>query len=136
MLRQDWGFEYTASKLADAAATKKCFHQDRLEWWKKKRLEVMNTIRAEGLEIDERIVMEYRSPKSRDWERGTQVMVRNDLQADLQECQEKLGFHTKHLEQYDGWNQVLAANPESRIKLDHDDWLFFFSRSGGIHEFV
>jgi len=129
MLRQDWGFDYTATKLADAADLKKAFHQERLDWWKAKRLEVMTTIRSEGLEIDEKIALEYRNPKQRDWNQGSQVMVRNDLQKDLSECLEKLGHHTQQLQQYDGWQQVLAANPEARVKLDIDDWLFFFGRN-------
>ena len=129
MLRQDWGFDYTAAKLAEAADQKKAFHHERLDWWKAKRLEVMATIRAEGLEIDEKIVLEFRNPKSRDWTQGSQVMVRNDLQKDLSECLEKLSHHTQQLQQFDGWQQVLAANPEARVKLDIDDWLFFFGRN-------
>ena len=128
MLRQDWGFDYTATKLAEAADQKKAFHQERLAWWKAKRVEVMTTIRAEGLEIDEKIALEYRNPKSRDWDRGSQVMVRNDLQKDLSECLEKLGHHTQQVQQYDGWQQVLVANADARVKLDIDDWLFFFGR--------
>ena len=129
MLRKDWCFDYTASTLSEAAAQKQSFHQERLDWWKNKRVEVMNTIRSEGLEIDEKIVLEFRSPKARDWDRSSQVMVRNDLQNDLSECQEKLSHHTQQLQQYDGWQQVLAANPEARVKLDIEDWLFFFGRN-------
>ena len=129
MLRQDWGFDYTATKLAEAADQIKAFHQERLAWWKAKRVEVMTTIRTEGLEIDEKIALEYRNPKSRDWDRGSQVMVRNDLQKDLTECLEKLAHHTQQVQQYDGWQQVLAANADARVKLDIDDWLFFFGRS-------
>ena len=129
MLRKDWSFDYTAAKLAEAASTKIAHHTERLAWWRAKREEVMKTIRAEGLEIDEKIVLGFRSPKSRDWDRGAQVMVRNDLQKDLEECLEKLGHHTDLLTQYDGWQQVLQANPESRIKLDIEDWLFFFGRA-------
>ena len=129
MLRKDWCFDYTASRLSEAATKKQVFHQERLDWWKAKRIEVMNTIRSEGLEIDEKIVLEFRSPKSRDWDRGSQVMVRNDLQNDLSECLEKLSHHTQQVQQYDGWQQVLAANPEARVKLDIEDWLFFFGRN-------
>ena len=53
----------------------------------------------------------------------------NDLQKDLTECLEKLSHHTQQVQQYDGWQQVLAANADSRVKLDIDDWLFFFGRS-------
>ena len=129
MLRKDWCLEYTASKLSEASTEKLAFHQERLNWWKAKRTEVMNTIRSEGLEIDEKIVLEFRSPKSRDWDRGSQVMVRNDLQNDLSECLEKLSHHTEKVQQYDGWQQVLAANPQARVKLDIEDWLFFFGRN-------
>ena len=129
MLRKDWGFDYTATKLAEAAATKMVFHQERLDWWKTKRQEVMGTIRSEGLEIDEKLVMEFRSPKARDWDRSAQVLIRNDLQTDLSECLDKLSHHTQQVQQYDGWQQVLAANPEARVKLDIEDWLFFFARN-------
>lgn len=129
MLRKDWDFDYTATKLAEAAAVKMAFHQERLDWWKAKRQEVMSTIRSEGLEIDEKIVLEFRSPKARDWDRGSQVMIRNDLQTDLTECLEKLGHHTQQVQQYDGWQQMLAANAEARVKLDIEDWLFFFARN-------
>ena len=129
MLRKDWGFDYTANKLAEAAAVKMAFHQERLDWWKAKRQEVMTTIRAEGLEIDEKIVLEFRNPKARDWDRGSQVLIRNDLQTDLSECLEKLGHHTQQVQQYDGWQQVLAANAEARVRLDIEDWLFFFGRN-------
>ena len=129
MLRKDWGFDYTATKLAEAAAIKMVFHQERLDWWKTKRQEVMGTIRSEGLEIDEKLVMEFRNPKARDWDRSAQVLIRNDLQTDLSECLDKLSHHTQQVQQYDGWQQVLAANPEARVKLDIEDWLFFFARN-------
>ena len=129
MLRNDWCFDYPASTRSEAAAEKLAFHHERLDWWKAKRTEVMATIRSEGLEIDEKIVLEFRSPKSRDWDRGAQVMVRNDLQSDLSECLEKLSHHTQQVQQYDGWQRVLAANPEARVKLDIEDWLFFFGRN-------
>ena len=64
MLREKWGFSYTAEQLSDAAAKKVAFHLERLNWWKEKRATVMATIRSEGLEINEKIALEYRSPKS------------------------------------------------------------------------
>ncbi len=128
MQRNEWKFEYTASKLADAAQAKIVWHTERLDWWKNKKEVVFATIRSEGLEVDEKISLEFVNPKSRDWERGAQVMIRNDLQKDLDECLEKLQAHTKCLNEYNGWQQVLVANPENRLSLDIDDWLFFFGR--------
>ena len=60
--------------------------------------------------------------------KGAEVMIRNDLQKDLAECHEKLRHHTEKLAQYDGWQQLLEANPETRQALDIEDWLFFFGR--------
>ena len=128
MQRTDWKFDYTATKLGEAAQAKINWHTDRLEWWKTKKDQVFATIRKEGLEVDEKISMGFSNPKSRDWERGAQVMVRNDLQKDLEECLQKLQAHTKQLNEYNGWNQVLVANPENRLSLDIDDWLFFFGK--------
>jgi len=78
---------------------------------------------------DERIVLQYANPKARDWDRGAQVMVRNDLRDDLDECLKKLRWHTEKRQEYDGWVQALGAAPDERHELDIDDWLFFFGRA-------
>lgn len=127
MLRTEWGFEYTASTLAEAAEKKLNFHNERFAFWKSKKDEVWATIQREGLEVDEKISMGYRSPKATDYDRGARVMVRNDLQSDLDEVLEKLKHHTGMRSQYEGWKHALEANPESRFKLDIDDWQFFFA---------
>ena len=129
MQRNEWKFDYTASTLADAAQSRIDFHQERLSFWKIKREDVLAQIRSEGVEVDEKIVLGYRNPKSRDWERGGKVMIRNDLQLNLEEVYEKLHWHTEKLTAYDAWQKVLAANPENRLSLDVDDWQFFFAHT-------
>jgi hypothetical protein len=127
--RQIWQFEYMGSQLAEAARAKLAHHQERFGWWSSKKEEVLSKIRSEGLEIDESLAME--SPhhaKARDYQRGTQVMIRNDLQENLEECLRKLSYHAAQSHQYDGWVQVLAANSDARVRLDHEDWLFFFGK--------
>lgn len=126
MIRNNWNFIYTGAQLAEAARKKIDFHQERLTFWKDKREEVVATIRVEGLEIEDKVSLGHRNPKARDWERGTQVLVRNDLQMVLDECLEKLGWHTQKLGEYLGWEQVLSANLNASQSLDIDDWLFFF----------
>ena len=128
MLRQTWKFNYSAQQILDATDTKLKFHQDRFNWWKEKKEQVITQIREEGLEIDENIALEYLSPKSRDWERGTQVTVRDDLRKDLNECLKKLAFHTDLINDFSGWHQILIANPDIPLSLDHEDWLFFFGQ--------
>ena len=117
MLRAEWKFSYPAARLGEAAVAKLAYHDERLQWWSDKRKQVMQTIRAEGLEIDERQVLAHPSPKGRDWDRGAKVMVRNDLQEDLEECLVKLRFHTEKRRDYDGWMQVLQANPGTPLEL-------------------
>lgn len=130
MLRDEWRFPTPAARLAEAAQAKLAHHDERVKWWTGKRAQVMETIRAEGLEIDERLVLAHPNPKVRDWDRGaTKVMVRNDLQEDLEECTTKLRFHTARRGEYDGWVQVLAANAGTPLELDIEDWLFFFGRN-------
>lgn len=129
MRREEWRFEYVAGTLAEAADFKMRFHDKRLEWWKERRREVMDTIRSEGVEIDEKISLTYASPKARDWERSTQVTIRDDLRSRLAECQDKLVFHTGKRHEYNGWLQVLSANREQRLRLDIEDWLFFFDQN-------
>ena len=80
----------------------------------------------EGLEIDEKIVIGVHTPKARDWERANRVTVRDDLRMQLDEVLHKLKEHTGRLVAYDGWRQMLAANPEARLSLDIADWLYFF----------
>jgi hypothetical protein len=129
MQRNEWKFEYTAARLAEAARTKMAYHEARLAFWRAKREEVLATIRAEGLAIDEKIVVGHVSPKARDWEGANRITVRDDLRQHLDECLHKLKAHTEFLVQYDGWSQVLDANPDQRVPLDVEDWLFFYGKT-------
>ena len=65
---------------------------------------------------------------ARDWERANRITVRDDLRQHLEECLDKLRAHTERLAQYEGWRELLLANPEQRVALDIEDWLFFFGR--------
>jgi hypothetical protein len=128
MLRDEWKFEYTASKIAEAVTQKIAYHDEMLDFWKSKRGEVIELIRSEGIEVDEKIALAYCNPKARDWQDSSEVMIRNDLRKDVVECSRKLAYHTGLRDTYDGWKQVLEANPTSRQALDISDWLFFFGR--------
>ncbi|MBW6494286.1 MAG: hypothetical protein K0B16_06975 [Burkholderiaceae bacterium] len=129
MLRSEWKFTYPAARLAEAALAKFTYHDERHAWWSEKRHEVMATIRSEGIEVDERMVLAHTNPKAQDWDRGTRVMVRNDLQENLAECMQKLRHHTALRRDYDGWIQALQANATAHMELDIDDYLFFFGRN-------
>jgi hypothetical protein len=128
MQRKEWKFSYSAPQLAEAARTKIDYHAEHLGFWMKKREELMATIREEGIEINEKIALGYVNPKARDWDRGGEIMIRNDLRKGLVETFEKLSYHTGKRDTYDGWEQVLRAKPDNTLDLDIEDWLFFFGR--------
>ncbi len=90
--------EYTGGKLAEAATAKRQYHDERFfAWWKAKRKETIAKIRTKGIEIDEKIVIGFHdNPKTRDWDGAARVkQVRDDLRADLHECQSKLSWPRK-----------------------------------------
>lgn len=123
--RKDWEFEYTAEQLANAAAIKRDYRQSRVEWWEKKKEEVMAEVKDTGLEVSESLANSYTSNAGR----GPQVMVRADLQTKLMECHDRIQKHSSAVREYDGWTQVLESQlPTDKLKLKHADWLFFFGR--------
>lgn len=124
--RNKWAFAYTADRLLTAAQAKKSYSEARVKWWADKREEVLNKIRAEGLEVDESLNVD---PKfSSNYARQPTVQIRNDLLRDLQECNEKRREHTEKVSDYSAWIQVLESQGQSTLQLDQDDWLFFFGK--------
>ena len=126
MKRDAWEFEHTAAKLAVAAEEKKLHHVARLEWWKRKKADVMADIRQKGISVHESVAATSSAYSNPLRNTGARIMVDATLQRDLDECSEKVGDHKRKAELYDGWAHVLRGNPESRLKLNHDDFLFFF----------
>lgn len=125
MNRNDWEFEYTARFLADAAVKKKAYRQARADWWELEQKKLMVEVRESGLEISESVASQYATNATVE----PQLSVRHDLQKKLAECHKKIREHLAAVREYDGWAQVLNANPDSRLKLKHGDWLFFFSEN-------
>lgn len=123
MNRSEWRFEYTASKLADAAKAKKTAHEGRKKWWEDKKAEVMTRVRESGIEVRDSVAAVYSNTKGGF---GPQIEVDAGMQRDLTECQGKILEHDRLVRDYEGWVQVLSANQEARLSLDHEDYLFFF----------
>ena len=72
MQRNEWSFEYTASKLAEAAQIKREHHRQRFNWWNKQKDAVMVEVKDSGLEVSESLAMSHSSANPR---MGPQVMV-------------------------------------------------------------
>jgi len=129
MNRNLWKFSYTAEKLLIASHSKKNWHESRLNWWAKKRDEVKETIKSDGIEIDESVAFgstAYVSNKSA--HRDSSVSIRNDLVKDLTECVQKVSEHQNKIKDYDAWIQVLESQGQTSLELHQDDWLFFFGK--------
>lgn len=127
MNRNDWEFEYTASTLAKAAESQRDYRRRRVEVWEGKKAEIMEKIKTTGLTVHEGVAAGL-SSYSNTGQGGASVMVDVTLQKDLNECVSKIRTHQSAATEYDGWIQVLQANPEARLKLKHADWMFFFGK--------
>lgn len=126
--RDDWEFEYTAGKLADAAQQQHSHRLARVKAWEEKKAEVMAKVRESGLTVHEGVAESMMNYTTMAQGHGAQVMVDATLQRDLNECVTKINQHRLAATEYEGWIQVLSANPEARLKLKHDDWMFFFGK--------
>lgn len=124
-LRGKWEFEYTAARLSIAAKEKAIHHTERLAWWEKEKEKVMDKVRDVGISVQESIADQYGKTTQG---YGPQITVDATLQRELNECQSKITAHRDSLNQYNGWIQVFDAHPEYRLKLDHDDYLFFYGK--------
>jgi hypothetical protein len=131
MNRDQWAFRYNATQLAEATRAKIDHHTKCLEFWDGRREQLIVEIRADGIEVNEKTVLqtpERMNIKGRDWTSGGDVMIRNDLRKSLAETYEKLAYHTSRRDQYNGWLQAFTDNPENSHELDMDDWQFFFGK--------
>src|SRR5579862_2542895 len=123
--RHEWEFEYTANKLAEGAVSQKEFRLGRVAWWKEAKGNVMQEVKDSGIEISESVAASISNYASNTKQDGPQIMVRADLQRKLAECHSKIQSHQQASDEYEGWIQVLNANPEQRLKLTQSDWLYF-----------
>lgn len=126
--RDEWEFEYTAAKLADGAKAQREFRLGRVTWWTEAKAKVMAEVKDAGIEVTESVAASISNYATTTQMDGPQIRVRTDLQKKLVECHNKIQGHQQAAAEYDGWVQVLAANPESRLKLTHADWLYFFGK--------
>ena len=130
--RGNWEFEYLGSDLYEAAHKKAQFRFERLGWWKDQKEKLMNEIKESGLEVQESIASQYATasnnvnPLARG--AGAQIVVRNDLQDKLTECQLKIREHDRAMAEYSAWAQVFEVNKHRTYQLKQGDWLFFFGK--------
>lgn len=126
--RAEWEFEYTASKLAEGARSQKEFRESRVKWWTETYNKVMAEIKEAGILVTESSavgVASYANTKAI----TPSASIDQRLRAKLTEAHQKIQQHQQAAAEYDGWIQVLEANPEARLKLTQGDWLYFFGKA-------
>lgn len=128
MNRSDWEFEYTARNLATAAKAQRDHRTGRVKVWEDKKVEIMQKVKDTGLTVHEGVAASMANYTASAHAQGATVMVDATLQRDLNECVTKIRTHRDAATEYDAWVQVLEANPDARLKLKHNDWLFFFGK--------
>lgn len=126
--RGEWEFEYTAKNLAAAAATQRDYRQSRVDVWTKQKDDLMAKVRSDGISVSESVADKMSAYSSNLSANGPQIPIDPQMQRQLTECHAKIQAHRLALAEYDGWVQVLEANPESRLKLTQADWLYFFGK--------
>jgi hypothetical protein len=125
MKRNEWTFDYTAKVLAEAALKQVDVHATKLKWWEDKKVETMKKVSEGGIEVHDSVASTYSHTKGF---AGPEITIDSGLQRDLNECQAKIRHHSELVNDYLGWHQVLIANPEARLSLEHDDYLYFFGK--------
>lgn len=126
--RDEWEFEYTASKLAEGAAAQKEFRLSRVAVWTAAKEKLMAEIKDGGVEITESVAAGMSNYTNSTQSFGPQVGINPAYQKKLAECHSKIQSHQQAASEYDGWVQVLNANSETRHKLTQSDWLYFFGK--------
>jgi hypothetical protein len=127
--RDEWEFEYTAKTLADGAKAQKAFRDSRVAWWNEQKDVLMTQVRESGVQVTESVAAKNNSLSYQSTQMmGPQVSIKPELQQKLTECHQKIQAHMQSAAEYDGWIQVLEANPENRVKLTQADWLYFFGK--------
>ena len=125
-LREEWKFEYTTQEVFNASKAKIDYHTARLDFWTKKREEVIENIKKDGLEISESVAGSiYQTSTS---QRNPQMVVNPVYQTDLNECSQKMEHHKNKLQGFSNWFIVLQKNPDATLQLEIEDVLFFFGK--------
>lgn len=125
--RGEWEFEYSCKELAHAAEKKAAFRAERVKVWRHAKTETMEKIRTSGLQVSDDIAEKLAS-NSYTQNQGPTIQIDAALLRDIRQCVAKIDNHWHASREYHGWSQVLNAQGDTRVKLKHADWLYFFGQ--------
>ena len=133
MKRDDWTVMYTGKALYDAAIMKVTYHESRQKWWLNKKIELIDKIRAEGINVTESVVDElgklgYSTSNANIGGNGPHIQIDAGLAAQVREASQKVHEHVDKITGYRAWVQMLDAHKDMNFALDNDDWIYFFGK--------
>ena len=133
MKRDDWTVPYTGAALLTAAKEKAQFHEGRMMWWKQKKADLMEQIKAEGIVISESVVDElgklgYHTMANSGGRAGPDVTLDPKMVSQLRESAGKVAEHETKISGYKAWVQMLESHQAANFDLDNDDWMYFFGK--------
>ncbi len=123
MQRTEWEFEYQAGDLLAAAQKEFDRREERIEYWKEQREQVLEKLKNEGLDITRWNEGEYTKASV-----GTRIDVGFDakLMGRLQECQKYLERAREEKKEFAMWIQAFGNCQDTQgFKLDAPDISYF-----------
>lgn len=125
MKRNEWTFQFTTEKLAEATSAKIDFHNSRLLFWQESKEKAMKEARDNGISIAE---SDANHASNYTQAFTPTVMVDATIQRRITEAHSKVREHHGKVKEYEGWLQVFTANKGRTLDLTADDYLFFFGK--------
>lgn len=116
MSRRDWEFEYVASDVAEGAARRAEYHDERSEYWREEVELAKAEIQESGIDI--------RSYEVTGGQRHD-VQIYPSLAKRLSEAESKHQSHASDRDDYRKWERVLRIDPTKRLSLTLDDVVYF-----------
>ena len=124
MKRNEWEFPYDSKVIMAAAAKKVEYHEGRLAFWEGKKVDTIRAIETGGIEVSESLGGSTYSNTGR----GAQIVVKANLQIDLNECTSKMEEHRSKIANYQTYVDALTIAPDTSLQLTVEDIQFFYGK--------
>lgn len=136
--RDEWEFQYTIAQLAEGARKQRDFRVARAKWWKEQKTRLVGELAEKGIVLSQSVIdemedvaadnmaMSYANTRSQ----APMAGIDPNYNKQLSEAHHKVIEHRQRAEVYDGWVQLLEAQPGpgTTLQLMQTDWLFFFGK--------
>ena len=126
-LRTSWKIKMPAANVYVAAQEKLEFHKERLAIWEEARSATIETIKSNGVVIEESVLNDFGTSTYSNSGRQPGVSVNSELVRDLNEANTKITEHKDKVRAFDSWVQFLSS-ATGDLELTLSDYLYFFGK--------